>query len=254
MVLWKQRGDYMIRIAIIDDAVEIGTQLETILIEITTNKGIAIDIDIYYSGKELCEHLQNGEFYDLIFLDIEMPEFTGIDVSKMIRDNLKNDATQIAYISGNKEYAIEIFEYDPLYFVHKPINKEKIEKVFERLIHRLHLQADAFTYKTGHNIVKIPIKDIIYFEREDHQIIIHYYTQNEYHKDSFYGLLDHVQKQLKSFQFLRIHKTYLVHHLYVRKYAYDKVYLSTGIELPIAQSKRKEIRAEQFAINRKESV
>ena len=230
MVLWKQRGDYMIRIAIIDDAVEIGTQLETILIEITTNKGIAIDIDIYYSGKELCEHLQNGEFYDLIFLDIEMP-----------------DATQIAYISGNKEYAIEIFEYDPLYFVHKPINKEKIEKVFERLIHRLHLQADAFTYKTGHNIVKIPIKDI-------HQIIIHYYTQNEYHKDSFYGLLDHVQKQLKSFQFLRIHKTYLVHHLYVRKYAYDKVYLSTGIELPIAQSKRKEIRAEQFAINRKESV
>ena len=191
---------------------------------------------------------------DLLFLDIEMPEFTGIDVSKMIRDNLKNDATQIAYISGNKEYAIEIFEYDPLYFVHKPINKEKIEKVFERLIHRLHLQADAFTYKTGHNIVKIPIKDIIYFESEDHQIIIHYYTQNEYHKDSFYGLLDHVQKQLKSFQFLRIHKTYLVHHLYVRKYAYDKVYLSTGIELPIAQSKRKEIRAEQFAINRKESV
>ena len=122
----------MIRIAIIDDAVEIGTQLETILIEITTNKGITIDIDIYYNGKELCEHLQNGEFYDLIFLDIEMPEFTGIDVSKMIRDNLKNDATQIAYISGNKEYAIEIFEYDPLYFVHKPINKEKIEKVFER--------------------------------------------------------------------------------------------------------------------------
>ena len=60
---------------------------QTILIEITTNKGIAIDIDIYYSGKELCEHLQNGEFYDLIFLDIEMPEFTGIDVSKMIRDN-----------------------------------------------------------------------------------------------------------------------------------------------------------------------
>ena len=188
----------MIRIALVDDAVEIGTQLEAILIEITTNKGIAIDTDIYYSGKELCEHLQNGEFYDLIFLDIEMPEFTGIDVSKMIRDNLKNDSTQIAYISGNKEYAIEIFEYDPLYFVHKPINKEKIEKVFERLIHRLHLQADAFTYKTGHDIVKIPIKDIIYFESEDHQIIIHYYTQNEYHKDSFYGLLDHVNCQSHS--------------------------------------------------------
>ena len=79
----------MIRIALVDDAVEIGTQLEAILIEITTNKGIAIDTDIYYSGKELCEHLQNGEFYDLIFLDIEMPEFTGIDVSKTILHRLR---------------------------------------------------------------------------------------------------------------------------------------------------------------------
>ena len=41
----------MIRIALVDDAVEIGTQLEAILIEITTNKGIAIDTDIYYRGK-----------------------------------------------------------------------------------------------------------------------------------------------------------------------------------------------------------
>lgn len=81
----------MIRIAIIDDAVEIGTQLETILIEITTNKGIAIDIDIYYSGKELCEHLQNGEFYDLIFLDIEMPEFTGCSLpSKTQKSDTQN--------------------------------------------------------------------------------------------------------------------------------------------------------------------
>ena len=240
------------RITICDDDKLITFQLTEYLNEFFQNSGFGMPEVITYNCAE--DLLADPARMDLVFLDIEMPEFTGIDVSKMIRDNLKNDTTQIAYISGNKEYAIEIFEYDPLYFVHKPINKEKIEKVFERLIHRLHLQADAFTYKTGHNIVKIPIKDIIYFESEDHQIIIHYYIQNEYHKDSFYGLLDHVQKQLKSFQFLRIHKTYLVHHLYVRKYAYDKVYLSTGIELPIAQSKRKEIRAEQFTINRKESV
>lgn len=73
--------------------------------------------------------------------------------------------------------------------------------------------------------MKIPIKDIIYFESEDHQIIIHYYTQNEYHKDSFYGLLDHVQKQLKSFQFYVFTKhiwfiTYMCVNMPMIKYIY----------------------------------
>lgn len=244
----------MIRIAIVDDVAEIGTQVENHLIEIATQKGILINTDIYYSGKVLCQNLREGVFYDLIFLDVEMPEFTGIDVSQTIRNILKNDATQIAYISGNKEYALEIFEYDPLYFLHKPLSKEKIEKVFERLIHKLHLQANAFTYKNGYDVRKIPIKDIVYFESCDHQIIVHYYVQDTYYNDSFYGLLDHVQKQLKDFHFLRIHKTYLIHHLHVRKYAYDKVYLSTSTILPIAQSKRKEVRAAQFDLNRKESI
>ena len=82
-----------------------------------------------------------------------MPEFTGIDVSKNDSRQLKKTMPHKLRISQEiRSMPLKFFEYDPLYFVHKPINKEKIEKVFERLIHRLHLQADAFTYKTGHNI------------------------------------------------------------------------------------------------------
>ena len=123
MVLWKQRGDYMIRIAIIDDAVEIGTQLETILIEITTNKGIAIDIDIYYSGKELCEHLQNGEFYDLIFLDIEFQLSNGVEIVQRIRMELECEKVQIVYISAKQSYAMELFPIRPMNFLVKPISR-----------------------------------------------------------------------------------------------------------------------------------
>lgn len=236
----------MIRIAIVDDVKEICAQVENDLLEIAKAQGVLIDTEVYYSGKQLCEHLNEGTFFDLIFLDIEMDEFSGIDVSYTIRNIMKNEATQIAYISGNKEYALEIFEYDPLYFLYKPLNREKIEKVFLKLMHRLHIKAEAFSYKIGHDTVKVPIRDIIYFESSNHRIVIHYYVQGVYQKNEFYGLLDRVQQQLESYRFLRIHKTYLVNPLHVKRYAYTQVQMSTEAVLPIAQSKRKEIRAAQF--------
>ena len=238
----------MIRIAIVDDAENICSQVEQCLIDIAKAHGISIDTEVYYKGKQLCDQLNSGDFFDLIFLDIEMDEFSGIDVSDYIRNIMKNESTQIAYISGNKEYAIEIFEYDPLYFLHKPLDYQKLEKVFLKLVKKLHLKAEAFSYKSRYETVKVPIRDIIYFESDDHQIIIHYYIQREYKKERFYGLLDHIHQQLQAYQFLRIHKTYLVNPIHIKKYTYEKIQMSTEAILPIAQSKRKEIRLVQFQL------
>lgn len=238
----------MIRIAVVDDVKNICSQVENYLIEIAKEQSIIIDTEVYFDGKQLCEHLKNGAFFDLIFLDIEMDGFSGIDVSNSIRNIMKNESTQIAYISGNKEYAIEIFDYDPLYFLHKPLSREKVEKVFLRLMNKLHLKAEAFSYKSEYETMKVPIKDIIYFESDDHRVIIYYYLQNYCKKNYFYGSLDHIQDQLKSYQFLRIHKTYLVNPIHIKKYTYEKIQMATEVILPIAQSKRKEIRAAQFKL------
>ncbi|MCM1269783.1 MAG: LytTR family DNA-binding domain-containing protein [Ruminococcus flavefaciens] len=238
----------MIRIAIVDDEERICVQVETILLAIAKEQGVQIDTEVYYDGRKLCQNLSDGEFFDLIFLDIEMNGFSGMEVSDSIRNTMKNESTQIAYISGNKEYAIEIFEFDPLYFLHKPLTHEKIEKVFLKLMNRLHLKAEAFSYKASYETVKVPIKDIIYFESDDHKVIIHYYVQNTYKKDYFYGLLDHIEEQMKSYQFLRIHKTYLVNPIHIKRYSYEKIQMSTEFILPIAQSKRKEVRAAQFKL------
>ena len=233
----------MIRIAIVDDEKKICSQVENILLAIAKEQGVQIDTDVYYDGKQLCQHLTEGEFYDLIFLDIEMDDFSGIDVSKVIRNTMKNEATKIAYISGNKEYAIEIFEYDPLYFLHKPLDYDKIEKVFLRLMQKLHLKAEAFSYKTKYEVMKVPVKDIIYFESDNHIIVIHYYVRDTHKDDSFYALLDNIQEQMKSYGFLRIHKSYLINPIHIKVNGYEKIQMSTGTVLPIAQSKRKEIRS-----------
>lgn len=239
----------MIRIAIVDDENNICSYVEKCLFALSKEHGILIDIDVFLSGEDLIKMIQDT-FFDVIFLDIKMKNLSGIDVSRLIRNTMGNETTQIVYISGNTEYAIEVFEYDPFHFLPKPLSKEKIEKAFLKLIHKLNLKAEAFTYKIGHDTFKVPIKDILYFENHKRQIII-YYSNKE---DRFYGSLENICLQLNKYNFLLIHKSYLVNPVHVHRCTYESVEMSNHIVLPIAQSKRKEIREKQLELLNNEEV
>ena len=133
--------------------------------------------------------------------------------------------------------------------VEKP-SEEKIEKAFVKLVRKLNLNAEAFTYKIGHDTFKIAIKDILYFESNKRKVIIHYNDK----EDEFYGSLENIQQQLNKYNFLLIHKSYLINPVHVRKCTYEFVEMPNRIILPIAQSKRKEIREQQLELVNHEEV
>lgn len=241
-------GDEMnniLKIAIVDDDDPVCSQVESFLFRIKKKYDIHFEIDIYNSGDRFQSHLQNGEFYDVVFLDIEMTGLTGIDVSKNLRQTFGNESTQIVYISGKTEYAIEVFDYDPIHFLPKPLTEEKIEKAFVKLMHKLNLKAEAFAYKIKHDNYKVAIRDILYFENNKRKVIIYFRNQ----RDEFYGDLDSIEQQLRNYHFVRIHKSYLINTLHARKFTYETVEMSNHTTLQIAQSKRKEVRAMQFELN-----
>lgn len=236
-------GGDMLKIAVVDDENIICSFVEKSLIRLSKKYGIFIDVDVFYSGEELVKLIKDN-FYDVIFLDIKMNDLSGIDVSRLIRNTMGNEATQIVYISGNTEYAIDVFDYDPFHFLPKPLDDKKIEKAFIKLIHKLNLKAEAFTYKVGHDSFKVPIKDILYFESHKREITIHYCNK----ENVFYGSLENICLQLSKYDFLFIHKSYLINPIHVRRSTYETVEISNHIVLPIAQSKRKEIREKQLEL------
>ena len=67
-------------------------------------------------------------------------------------------------------------------------------------------------------------------------------------EDKFYGSLENIYLQLNKYNFLLIHKSYLINPIHVRKCTYESVEMSNHIVLPIAQSKRKEIREKQLEL------
>ena len=238
----------MLKVAICDDENLICAQVEKYIFSICKKADIKADVDVFYSGEELCRGLKNGEYYDLIFLDIELPQLNGIEVGHIIREVLENENTQISYISGREKYAMKLFEFRPINFLVKPLDYQKVEQVLKKVFLLLDIETGTFIYKKGHGMDKIQIKDILYFQSRNRKIEI--ITQNS--SEEFYGSLDDVYEQVKKNQFLWIHKSYIVNYKFIKILEYDQLTMTNGQVLSISQNKRKHIREMQLKFKRGE--
>lgn len=239
-------GGAMLRIAICDDEEALCSSFEEMLLRIARESSEQFDIDVFYTGEELYKYIEAGEQFDIILLDIELKMMNGVEVGYKIRNDLQNDITQIVYISGNESYAMELFQVRPLNFLIKPVTYERMQSMMNTAMRIVNKGNQFFEYQFKHASYKVPIKDILYFESENRKINI--ITTDEVY--SFYGTIDEVFKKVKQYNFLDIHKSYLVNYNYIVKFEYRQVTLSNKRILPISQMNRKRIRAMQLQIEK----
>jgi len=237
--IWVDGGrmDKTIKIAVVDDENIICAQIEQYLLRIAKELNIHFEIDVFYSGRELCKHLKQSVCFDVIFLDIEMDDISGITASEFIRKQLVDDGVQIVYVSGKTQYALELFQYSPLDFLVKPVEYGKLKEVIIKISRVMGLWIDVFSYKKNHDTVKVKLKDILYFESEGRKIKV--VTTNG--TDEFYAIMEDLTSQLERFDFLSIHRSFLVNYHQVKVFRYDEVEMTNNTVLRIGRSKRKEI-------------
>lgn len=226
-----------INIAVCDDEEKICSQVESILTKLLDKESIQYNIDIFVSGEDLCRGMENVE-YDLIFLDIQLPQMDGVEIGRYIREVKRNDVVQIAYISSQQEYAMELFDSRPINFLIKPLDDMKIKKVLEAYIKINGGRNDIFHYRIGRSFHKIEIYKIRYFIRTTRKVTM--YTLDGC--EEFYGSLEKIYEKMKYYGFLFIHKSYMVNSRYIKRMRYDSLVMSDDREFSISQSRRKEIR------------
>jgi DNA-binding LytR/AlgR family response regulator len=227
----------MLHIAICDDESTICAQIEDILLSLRDTLPVKIEIEVFYSGDDLYRFITSGACIDLLFLDIELNTLNGIEIGKKIREELNNEATQIIYISGKESYALELFEIRPLNFLIKPLQANKIEKSVRKAIEFFEKGNQFFEFKNGRNLIRIPVKNIQYFESNGRKIKV--FTQNEVYE--FYGKLSEIEQLLCGKDFFQIHKSYLVNYFHVAEYQYESIRLTNKEELAISQQNRKSV-------------
>lgn len=180
-----------------------------------------------------------SNLYNIIYLDIQMGGLDGLAVGKYIR-KMELDSI-IVYISEYIEYIESVFEVEAFEFIRKPISNEKFMLTLKRALNRLDRKQYFFDCKYKNYWIRIPIKDIVYFESSGRKINIHLKDNK---MEIFNGKLDNVEIKLSNSPslFLRIHKSYLVNLSYIRAISGKKARLINELVLPISDDRKDNVR------------
>ncbi|HRG79947.1 MAG TPA: LytTR family DNA-binding domain-containing protein, partial [Cyclobacteriaceae bacterium] len=151
---------------------------------------------------------------DILFLDVQMPEITGISLLKVLKKR-----PLVVLTTAYSEYALEGYELDVADYLLKPITFERFLKSVDKIM--LRLEADpkpvvmasetvaspAFVFvKDGTKLVKVRLDEILYVEGLKDYVTIHTTSQ----KITTLQRMKALEEQLPADKFIRIHNSYIV--------------------------------------------
>lgn len=173
---------------------------------------------------------------DLLFLDVDMPEVSGIELyhSLVIKP-------MVIFTTAHKGFAFEGFELNAIDFLLKPIDLPRFRKAVQKAIDykRYQNQKDTddpsehlFVY-SEYKLIKVEVKEIVYLESMEDYVKIHL---NNGKMILTLATLKKVIGKLPENKFKRIHRSYVVAVKEVQSVANRKVQLSNGTQLPISDT------------------
>ncbi|MEM7183255.1 MAG: response regulator transcription factor [Spirochaetota bacterium] len=168
------------------------------------------------NGKTAMEKINSSEF-DLIFLDIMLPDMSGIDILKQIPDNLN-----VILTTAYSHFAVDAFELGVIDYLMKPIEKERFHVAIQRFTQtkkekpRTSINEKGLFIKTHNKLNFIIHEKIVYISSNKKKCII--YTDSIELEANH--LLGELELKLPASMFTRIHKQYLVNINYISHIEY----------------------------------
>lgn len=210
---------------------------------ISTHLSKIDNIEVVASCSNAIEAFQeiNKHAIDLVFLDINMPEISGISFAKSINKNIK-----VIFTTAYRDYAVEGFELRAVDYLLKPISFERFSKAisaFHDTQTPVTLEAssepssnDFIFVRSDRVMLKIDFNTIIYIESYSDYIKIHTAKKVIVTRET----ISAIDAKLPKDQFLRIHRSFIVAISKISSFTSDHVVIENQ-SLPISRSYKKEV-------------
>lgn len=226
------------QIAICDDEQRMLEQLSQKILSSFVQIKLEAEYVCTTDSAQMMEFLQTNAV-DVIFLDIDMPIFSGMDIAGVL--NEKHPNVILVFVTSHDALVYQSFAYRPFAFIRKTHLDEELQDVMERIRKELHNRKQDIVITKGQELIRILIQDILYIESEANYLNIH--TRNEIYRVR--ETMTNMEKELLEKGFLRCHKGYLINGEYIAKYKTTEVDLrmeDVFETIPVGRSYEKEVR------------
>ncbi len=186
----------------------------------------------------------NQQNIDLVFLDIHMPGFTGIDFVQTLKNPPK-----VVLTTSDTEFAIEAYEYEAIVdYLVKPITPERFARSIQKVKNSISTQPSRVTDSTSKGVgnelyinidrrlIKIKFEDILFIEAKGDYIDVK--TNKEEYR--VHNTLKKIKEKLPADLFLQIHRSYIINFTKIIDIEDNSVLIEKNV-IPISRSNRPEL-------------
>ena len=200
-------------------------------------------LNSYSNAMEAFETINNKQV-DLVFLDINMPEVSGLSLAKSI-----NNKTKIIFTTAYREYAIDGFDLHAVDYLLKPIAFDRflqsVNKLFEITstqktdnisIKNTHAQNDFIFVRSDRKMIKINFDNILYIESLSDYIKIHTQEKTIVTRET----ISNIETKLPPTNFIRIHRSYIIAIPQISSYTNEFIEINKKA-IPISRSYKEDV-------------
>lgn len=232
----------MYKVAILDDEQNSAFALEKLIGKYCPKLEI---IKILNDPREGLEFLLSNKV-DLLFLDIQMPHITGLELLKKI----PNKSFHVIFTTAYDQFAIEAIKLSALDYLLKPIDPEQLVLSVSRFLNShsnqkiQELLSEVGTNSSNKLVIQLQDKtlfldfdEIYYLEAESNYTHIHMFDGNSYMTSK---TIKYYEELLKQQGFFRSHQSFLINLSYIREYSKPDhtIVLKNGKHIPVSKNKK----------------
>lgn len=188
-------------------------------------------------------HIINTQKVDLIFLDINMPEISGLSFAKSINKNIK-----VIFTTAYREYAVDGFDLQAVDYLLKPISFERLLQALNKYLNENTAiqpqefipdedeRNDYFFVRSDRKMIKISYQDILFMESLSDYLKIHLKDKTVVTRETIVN----IEARLPQKDFIRIHRSYIVALKAIESFTNEYIEIGKK-QIPISRSYKNEV-------------
>jgi DNA-binding LytR/AlgR family response regulator len=205
---------------------------------ISNTEGISVTIDFSNPITATNYIRKNAETIDLIFLDVEMPEMSGLELLESFEE-----LPPVVLVTNNDKYAVKAFEHKVVHYLVKPIEYSKFLKAMERIFKQVEKKADnspeyIFIKENG-LLSKVHQNDIHYCEALGDYVKVHLKSKTYVVNSTMKNIEDKLKRNK---QFLRVHRSYIINLSFLENIESESAIVGGKI-IPIGNKYKSELQS-----------